>query len=657
MTLNTPDIFSKNRSEESNEDNWEEFVVPPFINNLGIKNQSKAIVIVGGRGCGKTTLLRYFCHATQFSNKRTEIPNDALSHIGLYWRADTNFLNSFIGGDQSAQVWRSAFEHVLACELGKEIIYAIRNLNCNKDRQSTYGRLDEINLREVSDFDPSLGNTLDELEVALIKRRTAISMWLNNLDSTPKPIFLPADLFLKTLIKSLQAHLPYLAQSTFAVFIDEYENLREEQQSFINGLLKHGSRPLLYNIAMKRNGWQTKQTIGRESIQPIADYTEVDIENEISENFDLFAAELLFFRLAEHQPGLLCTLPIVPNILRSIEHLDQRYKNDSYRSQVISAAEELLPRVNERSAAKEILADSKFREKLTAKIQDALDRRTSKISAKSFIDDSYPEASLLMPALLSRPRETPENLLIEFEQMKVNGEGRLSPTSTLINNNLFGCVNAIYLDLGRPSILFSGFTSLTMIARGNIRYLLELIRKILKSISNDIEPINELPTISPNIQVIAVKEASEAILKTINGFGTHGPQLHTMVQCLGSIFKDRHRSDKQSEPETNHFTISSGDVNERLRTYFLEAEKWSVLFLTSETKMKSTGSISFDYVLNPIFSPYFQISFRKKRSLQFSAHQLLIMLEGDQRARDLLVRDMGRQINPDLTNQNLFDET
>jgi hypothetical protein len=98
MTHKLPDVFSKNRSEETKEDIWADFVVPPFLNELGIKTQSKAIVIIGGRGCGKTTLLRYFCHATQFSPKRPNVPQADLAHIGLYWRADTNFLNSFAGG-------------------------------------------------------------------------------------------------------------------------------------------------------------------------------------------------------------------------------------------------------------------------------------------------------------------------------------------------------------------------------------------------------------------------------------------------------------------------------------------------------------------------------------------------------------------------------
>jgi hypothetical protein len=91
--------------------------------------------------------------------------------------------------------------------------------------------------------------------------------------------------------------------------------------------------------------------------------------------------------------------------------------------------------------------------------------------------------------------------------------------------------------------------------------------------------------------------------------------------------------------------------------YLTEAEKWSVLFLSRETKMKSTGAIGSDYILNPIFAPFFQISFRKKRSLPITTAQLLQMLEGDQRTRDALVREIGQQESTNCNQGDLFGDT
>ncbi|MFV0934539.1 hypothetical protein [Pseudomonas jessenii] len=654
MIHRLPEIFSKNRNEETKEDNWSDFVVPGFLNDLEIKSQSKAIVIIGGRGTGKTTLLRYFCHATQFSSRRPSLPEDVLRHIGLYWRADTNFLNSFAGGEQPPEVWRAAFEHMLACEFGKEIIRALRTLNCNPERQQRFGLPEGLNVSALRDFDDALGDTLTDLEKSLQKSRTRLAMWVNNLDTYPRPIFLPAESFLRALIGTLKDQLPYLAESTFGIFIDEYENLRDEQQRFINGLLKHGSPPLIYNIALKPKGWHTQQTLGGESIQEISDYRVIDLESYIAKDFDIFAAEILFFRLAEHDPDIQTSLPIVPEHLRSVDHIRERYDNPAYREAVVAAAEQMLPRVSLRAAALEILMDPKLRDRLNSRIRSALQRRGSELDVDSFIDAEHPEISVIMPALISRDRENVEALYEEFVNYKKGVGARMSPQGTLVANNLFGCVNSIYIDARRTSILFSGFTVLIKIARGNVRHLLELIHRIFKEYKPNSEEV--LPVVPAGVQAQAISVASESILNTVSGFGTFGPQLYALALSLGSIFRQRHRSDKQSEPEINHFTIAGGELGDKLNRYLLEAEKWSVLFLSRETKMKTPGAIGSDYTLNPIFSPYFQISYRKKRSLHFSASQLLQMLEGDQQVRDALVRELGKQEVTEPEQIDLFGE-
>lgn len=635
-----PDAFAKNRNEEVGEDNWTDFIVPPFFERLDIKKQSKSVVIMGGRGTGKTTLLRYFCHASQFSPRRGDPSDVDLSHVGLYWRADTNFLNSFVGEEQSPRIWAAAFQHVLACELGAEIIKSLHNLNCTIERREKFGLLDQVDLTALTGFDESLGSSLADLAIYLKRSRMKLSAWLNNLESQDQPVFLPAGDFLNELVSAVKEQVPYLSNTTFAVFIDEYENLRDEQQKYINGLLKHCKKPLLFNIAMKRNGWRTQETIGPESIQDISDYRIIDLEELLADDFELFAAELLFFRLGETDPNLIKSLPIIPERLRSVDFLKQRYANEKYRSEVISAAGIVLPRVSENGAAARVLNDGVLSNTLYKKIEHALKRRQSRNQAEEYIDKEKPEASVIMPALLNREREDPDLLLKEFRALKSGEARRLERSSDLVTNNLFGCVNEIYLASRRNSILFSGFKTLTLMARGNIRHLLELIYRVFRGYGGEV--IDELPTIPPDVQAEAIKAASESILATVTGHGTYGPQLYALVQCLGSVFRERHRSVKQSEPEINHFTIAEGDIDVKLRDYLNEAEKWSILFLTRETKMKSTGATSSDYVLNPIFASYFQISFRKKRSLALSGGDLMKMLEGDQRTRDDLVRRIGR---------------
>ena len=75
--------YAQNRAEEQPKDIWEEFVIPLYFNDLPIKEQRKSLVFQGGRGCGKTMLLRYLSHTSQFSPRRLDLSLEDVKYVGL----------------------------------------------------------------------------------------------------------------------------------------------------------------------------------------------------------------------------------------------------------------------------------------------------------------------------------------------------------------------------------------------------------------------------------------------------------------------------------------------------------------------------------------------------------------------------------------------
>ena len=51
--------FLRNRTEEFGQDVWDSYILPPYFEKIGLREARKSIVIEGGRGSGKTALLRY----------------------------------------------------------------------------------------------------------------------------------------------------------------------------------------------------------------------------------------------------------------------------------------------------------------------------------------------------------------------------------------------------------------------------------------------------------------------------------------------------------------------------------------------------------------------------------------------------------------------
>jgi hypothetical protein len=102
----------------------------------------------------------------------------------------------------------------------------------------------------------------------------------------------------------------------------------------------------------------------------------------------------------------------------------------------------------------------------------------------------------------------------------------------------------------------------------------------------------------------------------------------------------------QSESEQNHFAVVDGMV-ELLRSdveFLDEAVKWSVLYEEAATKQKSSYvPESSDYVLNPIYAPFFNISYRKKRKLEIRSDDLVTLIRGSMGQIAELLRRLERE--------------
>jgi hypothetical protein len=100
---------------------------------------------------------------------------------------------------------------------------------------------------------------------------------------------------------------------------------------------------------------------------------------------------------------------------------------------------------------------------------------------------------------------------------------------------------------------------------------------------------------------------------------------------LGKLFALAHRRPSQSEPEINHFSIREGvaALSSSDREFLDEATKWSVLIELEETKTKSESSFTgTEWMLAPIYAPYFRITFRKKRRVELTRDELTVLING-----------------------------
>jgi hypothetical protein len=638
VTKSILEVFAKNRAEELPEDLWGQFVLPLDFESIALKEKKKASVIVGGRGTGKTMFIKYHCHATQFSRKRKEIKNEDLNFIGIHWRPDTAFTPN-INSSWVGKYWESVFNSLMSISILIEFSRLINNIyTSNIDDPKLKANLQNFLIptpikKALSIEEDNFISSEEHFQDALFE----ITNWIRMPASEIPPFSLDLKQTVLLVIQKLKGHCPQLNDSLFHIFIDEFENLHNDQQKIINSWLKHGQHPLLFSIAHKKYANVTSDTKTQEKLEERDDYRLIDVEkvyfnSDNPKSFEILAAELLLLKLSDY-----LDVPHIDEVIKAyseVESIELR-KQPIYQAQIKKVIEHIFPNQSLSEISKQTLSDSALFNKLKSTlIDDALKKnKEKKLISKDFINDEYPEASIVNGVLLHRSRVKPLDIKLEFDSLIKTGKS--IKYKQWIQNNLFGALLYLYNTLPqRVSPTYAGFSEFILMSKGNLRHFLELCFQSLSRAQSesslfDDKYINPVPI---DTQSKATLTTSTNQLGKIINSGANGKYLQKIAYRLGIIFSLHQKRKSQSEPEVNHFSIDITDVsllNEKLQQLLNESLVWSVLIPYRSTKNKSESDIEqIDYLLHPVLSCHFGISPRKKRKIKFRPEQLEVIFLG-----------------------------
>lgn len=649
------DVFSKNRAEEFPDDLWGNYVLPRNYSQYDLRKLKKAAIIVGGRGSGKTMFLKYHCHSTVFSTKREHIPSNSLENIGLYFRPDTSFTR-MINKEWIGDNWESIFNTFLSISILIEFSKLITSIIESK--------IEDINLKDslknfkiptVIATSLKLSNVqpMVEIEDSLRDCLFEICNWINLPAISPPPFNLDLKITLLLLIERFSKISKLINNSSYHIFIDEFENLTFEQQKVINTWLKHGQNPLIFSVAYKKHAEVSRETKSQERIVERDDFRTIDLEQLYFDesnpsNYELLAAEVATLKLVEY-----FNLDTIKDVIKlySDEGTLIARKNKEYQDKVRNFVCPLFPSESNSNIAREIINTQSLKEKLISSlINEGLKlHKNKKFTPYDFINIDYPEASIVNGVLLNRKgvNNTPEIIHSEFKKLLT---GQQSKYKSWIPNNLVGVILFIYNSFpNRPCPIYAGFNQYVMLSKGNLRHFLELCYQALlrAEVVEHIRPGEVFSAIPVEIQAKSTLRMSTLELEKISDLGANGIHLKRIAKRLGIIFKYSQKRKSQSEPEVNHFSIALSDISlldKSTQKLLKEALIWSVLFEQKSTKNKSDSEVEMvDYILHPVLSASFGISYRKKRKLRLSCEQVEVIFNGDEERFNNILKNFGEK--------------
>ena len=587
------ELFGSYKAEWLNEKIFHFFAAPSYFTSLKDK---RPCVLMGGRGTGKTTVLRGLSYKGQYALNNDNIDKfDLNSYVGVYLRCDTNHVHAFNGKGIDNETWMKIFAHYFNLILTSEILeFVAWHKELKPDDEVLPERaccLIATSLHlgdDISDYK----KLMDVLETAMYKFQADI----NNIADGNMPMLSLAGDPIKIVTEQAEK-LRQFRDKTFYLLIDEYENLLDSQQQIVNTLLKHVPQSYTIKIGVREMGWRVKHTMNpQESVIDPADYVLFNIVDEFTDEtpdkFESFARNVCQLRIKDllEEDGVEFDI-------------EQALGNLPYEEEAVKLG------VEQTSLYKNILEYEK----------------------KSGMDL---DVSPLYKFFLSY---WSENHKLMFKDEIADYLSNTKIWNTRYENYKYSLLFKIRTGRGSGGIqkYYAGWSTFVKLANGNIRYLMELVYRsyylYLQEGGDIAKPV------SADIQTKAARNVGWKNLTELEGTWSNGAQLTRMVQTLGTIFSRLAKEGENSAPETVQFEIE-GERSERTEELLQAGIMNLALIRMPANKQSGRGSVKeFMYSLHPIFAPYFIYSFRRKRKMGLSDAEFLLCVDNPKKAvKDIL---------------------
>lgn len=578
--------FSQYKGEWLRDEIYQHFSEPYYFSDL---KDIRPCVLQGGRGTGKTMVLRSLSYEGQYNILKKDISEfDKNDFVGIYIRVNTNHVRAFDGGGISMDIWSRAFGHFINLTIVRELLKFLlwhKEIN-SKDEELT---ADDCQLVAKSLGLQNTPKTQEELFGSVRYALYEFQAQLNEIfDTHGKGLRLSLYEYPVDLITELATSLRQFKNKIFMILLDEFENLADYQQIILNTMIKHISRNYTFKIGVRELGWRKKHTFNeQETLNTPADYFLLDIQKKFEDAkvFSEFAKRVCEKRLRKAFDDEDTSKWDIENYLESISNEDEAVKLGVETTDYIKQYEKLPEDLN-----REI--------------------------------DNLP---LLYKYLIAYWADSHHNSLEE----EVNHFLLFRREwDTRYNNYKYAMLFKIKQGRGRGGIqkYYSGWDTFIKLSGGNIRYLTELVYNsyelhILKN-----KGIDE--KVSIREQTNAARNTGLKNLEELEGLSKLGAQLVKLLFNMGQIFRVYAHFDKKS-PEINQFELI-GERHQECQDLLNTAVMNLALIRDPGTKANDEYTTK-DYLfsIHPIFSPFFVYSYRKKRKMRISVSELMALASNE----------------------------
>jgi hypothetical protein len=584
------------------------------------------MLLLGGKGSGKTHLMRYFSSPVQ----QLRFQGDLLKavqeegHVGIYVRADGLNALRFDGKGQDVDQWATVFSYYfelwLATHLIKNIQDCLRESPGALDEKELVYAAKNLFLKPQPENITDLKSFIDHLaqlrkDIDHVVSNCAITKSLLGIDIA----LAPGELVFG-LPSLINQYTNVFKDVIFVYMIDEIENFTATQQRFLNTLIRYRRGSVSIKIGARLYGIRTKETLTvGEKNKEGAEYEQVELDSWLREHdgYKALARELIIKRL---QQALLAP----PGNLKEYkldDWFDVLNKENNYRIPALELVRKYDERKEERPYFKEL--------------RDivSLSLGTNKSSATQLADEIIKSIEMPNDPLLEKVNlyllyrdwcQGPELITIanrigkSSQQYLLNGKKGSKVHFEKLDHFKSDFLAQLYHDCGKHRVVYAGIDTLIDLSQGIPRNLLGLLKHIYRrSFFAGENPFYEGGKISINSQIEGIRDAAAWFWDDVQP-DSHGYELRNSIEVLAELFRGIRFSLKPAECKCSTFTIDTKIGTSKAREALKHAENWSYLIRIRDGAINSNDGAVIDekYQLSPMLAPRWEISEHRRGTIQ-----------------------------------------
>jgi hypothetical protein len=624
--VSLPNPFETNKATDFTDQQireyWVDLVGHGGLEQLLQPSTPTPMLILGSKGSGKTHLLRYSSHSVRrlgWGDSPLEgIRKDG--YLGIYLSADGLNAGRFAGKGVPPDQWRALFRYYFESWVTQLLIEI-----ADATKEAVNGSVSEVQTVEailaLFDRPPAFeGATFESLKTFFVNERRDIDFAINNAAFTNTlqiTIRFTAGRLLFGVPELIATFFGLNSAIRFLYLIDELENFTDDQQRFVNTLIRYRKGRASFRIGARLYGIRTFQTDNTgEQNKEGAEYEVLRLDELIrdGENYHECARMLCAKRLVES--GYL--LP--GDDIRSLAtHLD-----DFFEEPAKDGLAELESRnLTEKYDGRERPYFAILRKQLEANARTVLGAEGADPIITGLACAQYPLLEKLNCLFLYQDWSRARNLydssaeIQEMTRIFLSEDEKPQRYVDKLRHFKSDLLAQLYRECkSRP--VYAGIGTLVHMSGGVPRNLLGLLKHIFRRAVFAGESPFRRGKISVSAQQDGVRDAAGWFMDDAQP-DQFGAEVRTSVSALGELFREIRFSNKPVECALSAFSVDRANLTKEADAVLRHAENWSFLLrIRGGEKHKNSKAVIDKFQLNPVLAPRWDLSVSRRGTYSLS---------------------------------------